>query len=300
MRYDVPPVPDSLLEELAFGLGESGALLWLAQAVATAGDLIERWELVPHEVLSGGSMSLCIKCGGAGGAELVLKVPASVPGGVTEKAALRAWGGNGAARLLAEDERTSAMLMNFLGRVGEGSYGLDDIVDLAARLHVADPSGHPFGPIQENLVRRIDWARDRFTGTGDEKHLADLAVTEELLDDLVSSQGPQVLLHGDLQAKNLIVHGDVLTAVDPLPTLGPDVFDLAFWIAKNVHAGPTVSYVDQVAETQPDIDRQSLLRWAWALAVLENRPYLARGREQRQEFIDGLRGQVIASARARR
>ncbi len=55
MRYDVPTVPDSLLEELAFSLGESGAQLWLADAVATAGDLIERWELVPHEVLSGGS-----------------------------------------------------------------------------------------------------------------------------------------------------------------------------------------------------------------------------------------------------
>ncbi|MBA2464399.1 MAG: phosphotransferase [Nocardioidaceae bacterium] len=296
MRHEVPPVPNSLLEDLVFSLGESGARLWLAQAVAAAEDLMVQWRLEPHEVLTGGSMSLCIKCEGTDGADLVLKIPANVPGGATETAALRAWGGNGAARLLREDTATSAMLMNFLGRVGEGSYGVADIVDLAARLHAADPSGHPFGPIEENLARRVGWARDRFAVTGDVKHLDDLATTEKMMPDLVSVQEPQVLLHGDLQAKNLIVHVDELTAVDPMPTLGPAVFDLAFWIAKSVHSHPTMSYIDQVAGLRPDLDRPLLLRWTWALAVLENRPYLARGREQRQEFIDGLRTEVLTSA----
>ena len=296
MRHEVPPVPDSLLEDLVFSLGESGARVWLAQAVAAAEDLMAQWGLEPHEVLTGGSMSLCIKCEGTDGADLVLKIPANVTGGATETAALRAWGGNGAARLLREDTATSAMLMNFLGRVGEGSYGVADIVDLAARLHAADPSGHPFGPIEENLARRVGWARDRFAVTGDVKHLDDLASTEKMMADLVSVQERQVLLHGDLQAKNLIVHVDELTAVDPMPTLDRPS-------STSRSGSPRASTAIRPCPTStrsPGCGLTStarrLLRWTSALAVLENRPYLARGREQRQEFIDGLRTEVFTSA----
>ena len=258
MPYDVPPVPDSLLEDLVWSLGEEQAVVWLEQAKGTARHLFDTWALTPVEVLSGGSMSLCVKCDGPDGAELVLKVPASVLGGASEKAALRCWGGNGAARLLREDDGTSAMLMNFLGRVGEGGYGLADIVDLAARLHAGAPVGHDFGSLDANLARRMFWAKERFAETADEQNLADLAVTESLLVELVPSGGRQVLLHGDLQAKNLIMHGDELTAVDPLPAVGSEVFDLAFWIAKSVHVHPTVTYVDQVCEIRPDLDRSYL------------------------------------------
>ncbi|QNN54421.1 aminoglycoside phosphotransferase family protein [Nocardioides mesophilus] len=189
------------------------------------------------------------------------------------------------------------MLMGFLGWVGEGSYELVDIVDLSERLHTAAADGFPFGNVQDNLDRRIHWARTRFGEDGCERHRRDLdgalRLLEGLLDD--GAREAPVLLHGDLQAKNLIVCGDRLTAVDPLPVLGPPVFDLAFWIAKSVHDHPTATYLDQVCELRPDTDRDRLVRWTWALAVLENRPALPRGREQRQEFIDGLRPEVLAS-----
>ncbi len=292
MDDDLPPIPDSLVENLAFNLGAAAAVTWLEGAVLRARVLCQEWELRPLQVLSGGSMSLCIKCAGTDGELLVLKIPAGLDGGAAEIAALRAWNGNGAARVLRTDRATSAMLMNYLGEVGQGGYGLEDIVDLAERLHEGDPAGFAFGTVDDNLTRRIDWATDRFREDGYERHKGDLALAEKLVVDLVFTHDSPVLLHGDLQAKNLILSGDELTAVDPLPVLGPAIFDVAFWIAKSVHQHPTLFYVKRVAELRPALDVDALLRWTWALAVLENRPYIESGAVQRQEFIDGLRSEV--------
>jgi streptomycin 6-kinase len=292
MDNDLPPIPASLVENLAFNLGEAAAVSWLQGALVRARVLVEEWRLRPLEVLSGGSMSLCLKCAGVDDELLVLKIPASIDGGAAEIAALRAWGGNGAAQVIRTDRATSAMLMNYLGEVGQGGYGLDDIIDLAERLHQGDPGGYDFGTVDDNLTRRITWATDRFREDGYERHQGDLALAEKLVVDLVFTDDHPVLLHGDLQAKNLILSGDELTAVDPLPVLGPAIFDVAFWIAKSVHQHPTLHYVHRVAELRPDLDAEALLRWTWALAVLENRPYIAAGAEQRQEFIDGLRSEV--------
>ena len=285
----LPPVPDSLRENLAFVLGPERAETWLVEAVECARRLVREWELTPLEVLTGGSFSLCLRCMDAGGAGSVLKVPAGADGGAAEIAALRAWAGDGAARVLRVDASTSAMLMNFLGRVREGGYGLADIVDLAERLHRGDPHGFAFPQVQDNLGRRVDWARDRFGEDGYEHHLEDLGLAEKLVADLASAAGDQVLLHGDLQAKNLILSDEGLTAVDPMPVVGPALFDIAFWIAKSDHAHPTRTYVDQVCRLRPELDGDALLRWTWALAVLENRPYLERGAAARQEFIDEAR-----------
>jgi streptomycin 6-kinase len=292
MDNDLPPIPDSLVENLAFNLGAAAAATWLEGAVLRARVLCQEWELRPLQVLSGGSMSLCIKCAGPGGELLVLKIPASLDGGAAEIAALRAWGGNGAARVIRTDRATCAVLMNYLGEVGQGGYGLEDIVDLAERLHQGDPGGYDFGTVDDNLTRRINWATDRFQEDGYERHKGDLALAEKLVVDLVFTDDRPVLLHGDLQAKNLILSGDELTAVDPLPVLGPAIFDVAFWIAKSVHQHPTLFYVKRVAELRPELDVDALLRWTWALAVLENRPYIEAGAVQRQEFIDGLRSEV--------
>lgn len=292
LQHQLPQVPDSLRENLAFTLGDAGADSWLDEAAQHAEQLFHAWRLRPLEVLSGGSMSLCVKCEGEDGAALVLKIPANLECGADELAALKAWNGNGAARVLREEPSGRAILMNFLGRVGEGSYGLDEIVDLAERLHTGHPGGYLFAHVDDNLMRRITWATERFDEPAYHCHRADLALAEKIVAELVYADDRHVLLHGDLQAKNLIVSGSELTAVDPLPVLGPPPFDVAFWIAKSVHDDPILTYVERVAAMRPDIDAEALLRWTWALAVLEHRPYIERGLDQRQTFIDELRSQV--------
>ena len=288
----LPPVPDSLRENLAFVLGAERAETGLVGAVECARRLVQDWRLAPREVLTGGSFSLCLKCLDEDGTETVLKVPASPADGSAEIAALQAWSGGGAARVLRTDPETSSMLMNFLGRVGEGGYGLADIVDLAERLHRGRPGGFEVPEVHDNLDRRVDWARDRFAEDGYEHHLDDLRNAEKLVAELSTRVTDQVLLHGDLQAKNLILSDGELVAVDPMPVVGPALFDIAFWIAKSDHARPTRTYVDEVSRLRPELDGEALLRWTWALAVLENRPYLQRGAVARQEFIDEVRDLV--------
>jgi streptomycin 6-kinase len=288
----LPPVPDSLRENLSFVMGAERADAWLVGAVDRARRLVQAWRLKPLEVLTGGSFSLCLRCVDDVGAETVLKVPAGVAEGAAEIAALRAWGGDGAAEVLRTDPESSAMLMNFLGHVGDGEYGLVDIVDLTERLHRAPRDGFGFGAVDDNLDRRVTWARERFAEDGYGHHLEDLYTAQRLVAGLLDGSDERVLLHGDLQAKNLIVSGEGLRAVDPMPVLGPALFDIAFWIAKSDHARPTQEYVDEVARLRPGLDRAALLAWTWALAVLENRPYLRRGAVARQEFIDDVRGLV--------
>jgi streptomycin 6-kinase len=290
MGSSVPPVPDSLRENLAYGLGVEESERWLAYAVTRAEALFGTWELVPEQVLAGGSESLCVKCTGPDG-DTVLKIPANVASGAAEVAALRAWAGNGAARLLRADPTDNAMLMNFLGWVGVGSFAAADVLDLADRLHGADPSGHAFGSVARNVDRRVAWAEERFSDTGHARDLADVAVAEKLLAELLYDD-EQVLLHGDLQPKNLIVSDHGLTVVDPMPALGPALFDVALWMVKCSDEHVLAELQAEILRLRPALEADRLLRWAWSLAVLESRPYLGSKNDHRETFITEFRTQV--------
>ena len=108
MDHDLPSIPDSLVENLAFNLGEAAAVSWLEGAVVRARVLVQEWALRPLEVLSGGSMSLCIKCAGADGELLVLKIPASIDGGAAER---------------SNDRRDRATIRPDLTRMSDGRLG---------------------------------------------------------------------------------------------------------------------------------------------------------------------------------
>lgn len=287
MGHAVPAIPDSLRENLAYGLGEAEAEVWLADAVRRAEALFDAWALEPEQVLTGGSESLCVKCTGHDG-DTVLKLPASVPGGAAEIAALRAWDGDGAARVVRDEPSQSAMLMNFVGWVGEGSYSLAAVLDLADTLHAADRAAYAFPPLEANLARRIAWARDRFQEVEDDEALADVDQAEKLLADLAGEldDGDPVLLHGDLQPKNFIVGDDGgLVIVDPLPAIGPALFDVALYVVKCRADHPLTTCQQEVLALRPGLDADRLRRWCWALAVLESRPYLGDLNARRVEYI---------------
>jgi streptomycin 6-kinase len=271
-------------------LGAAEAERWLAGAVNRAEQLFDAWDLEPEQVLGGGSESLCVKCTGADG-DTVLKLPASVSGGADEIAALRAWDGNGAPRVLRAKPEHNAMLMPFLGWVGEGDYTLPEVLDLADRLHGGAPTAYEFPSLEANLDRRVDWARDRFAEVDDQEALDDVDAAEKVLDDIVGmlSGADPVLLHGDLQPKNFIVSDAGLAVVDPLPAVGPALFDLALYVVKCVHDHDLTTCQDEVLELRPDLDPDLLRRWCWALAVLESRPYLGDLNARRVEFIRHFR-----------
>ena len=215
-------------------------------------------------------------------------------GGVTYRYTVTAYdrAGNGAARVIRTDPEDNALLMNFLGWVGAGRFTTAEVLDLADLLHVADPSGHDFGSVSRNLDRRVAWARERFDEAGLERERADLDLAERVLAELLYAADEPVLLHGDLQPKNLIVSAHGLTAVDPMPAVGPALFDVALWIVKSNDHRPLAERQAEILRLRTAPDADALQRWSWSLAVLESRPYLGRNNRGRETFINDFRNQI--------
>ncbi|MGA9748231.1 MAG: aminoglycoside phosphotransferase family protein, partial [Nocardioides sp.] len=205
---------------------------------------------------------------------------------------LRAWGGDGAARVLRADAEHNAVLMNFLGWVGEGSYHLRDVLDLADRLHTCPVDTDAFPSLEANLARRVAWAAARFAESGDGPAARDVVEAEELLASLLAGSAERVLLHGDFQPKNVIVGEHGLGAVDPQPALGPDTFDVALWVVKCGHDHSLLECIGEVSDLRSEIDVELLRQWCWALSVLESRPYLGAVNNHRTDFIDLVRDLV--------
>ena len=106
-------VPPSFVKARANWAGDTAAAE--ADALATLGEsYLERWELTPDGAAMHGVASLVQPVRRADGTPAVLKVPiidVEQPG---EAAALRAWAGDGAVRLYAEDPDTWVLLLERL------------------------------------------------------------------------------------------------------------------------------------------------------------------------------------------
>jgi len=146
-----------------------------------------------------------------------------------EAAALELWAGDGAARLLAHDEKRNALLME---RCRPGTYlhqadsddALRVLADLLPRLW--KPAGPPFRSIAEETswwTIRDEWKK---TGKPFEESLVD--ASEAAFAELVTSQGEQVLLHQDLHSGNVLAADrEPWLAIDPKPVVGEREFGLA-------------------------------------------------------------------------
>ncbi len=166
------------------------------------------------------------------------------------------------------------------------------MVSLADRLHAAPVSGYPFAALEANLARRVTWAAARFAESGDDDAARDLVAAEKLLGELIADDSSRVLLHGDYQPKNLIVSPEGLRVVDPLPVVGPEIFDLALWVVKCGQDKTLSDCICDLAAQRPQVDLEALRRWCWALAVLESRPYLGQSNAARVNYIDEARDRV--------
>jgi streptomycin 6-kinase len=81
------------------------------------------------------------------------------------------------------------------------------------------------------------------------------------------------LLHGDFQAKNLLVGSDGASrAIDPLPCLGDTAFDAATWCVLQSSRVPIGARVDQIAR-ELGLNADRIADWARLVGALEYRPY---------------------------
>ena len=238
---------------------------WLAALPGTLERLAARWQLELGEPYPMTYHWVCrARC--ADGAPAVLKVGLSDL--AREAAALRAWGGTGAVRLLRSDLAAGALLLQ---RADPGTAATDLVpdadeqataaaVEVLRRLHAEElpalstslralAGGHQLVP--RALVERA------------------VAVARELRVDAP----PEVLLHGDLHHDNVLRAGDCWLAIDPHGAVGDPGYDAGAWLY-NPPGLPTAQLlelvpgrVEQLADgLGMDVDR--VAAWGFVKAVL--------------------------------
>jgi len=202
-------VPENFKRQYAEREGESGQS-WIDSLPGIVGELAQRWDLTLGETVESGHVGLVVL---AHWYEMpvALKVSYPYPDTVHEGDVLAAWRGDGAVRLIDQDRRHSALLMERAGGSLE-TEPLDDAISVIAslwsRLHVHVP---PAGLASTNSA-----ARQWITSVP--------AEWSYLADDLQSDS--RVLLHGDLHYENVLRSTrEPWLAIDPKCFVGDPCFE---------------------------------------------------------------------------
>lgn len=290
----VQTLPREFVTAVEDNLGKDNAHNWLIHAVEDANRLAWEWRIAPDGVLTGGVLSLCVLCTDRSNAKVVIKIPADTESGRSEIAALSSWKMGTTPRLLQVDEKSSAFLIEYISAV-DNPIEAHDVFNLADSLHKNSANlDFKFPNLKTILDIRVDWAEERFLNPKYSHWQSDLAIAKRIIQRLLETTSETVLLHGDLQRKNLIVSPDGLRAIDPFACIGDSVFDSAFWLGLVHHDAPLLDILKRYSVGRSTEEYRRFLCWTWVVSVVENRPYEQLGTLERAEFISELR-ELVAS-----
>ncbi|HVB05892.1 MAG TPA: aminoglycoside phosphotransferase family protein [Acidimicrobiales bacterium] len=229
-RGALPEVPDDLDAALARYFGDEGrAFSEALPARVTA--LADRWSLELGEPLTGARTAFVAPCRRPDGTSAVLRVafPEQHPAG--EAAALSAWGGEGSVRLLEHDEGERALLVErcLPGTHLSAGEAADSVLAIGARLlrrlWRRGPGNGPYLRLEALAGRRAGEAEER-------RERLPRAMDATLVDEGIAlwrelpQSGGELLLHGDLQPRNILAAArEPWLVIDPKPLLGDPAYE---------------------------------------------------------------------------
>jgi streptomycin 6-kinase len=254
-------VPAAFRRTVVGAHGDAGAA-WLERLPELVAEVRATWRLKPAGTfpLSYGYVEPVVRADGSP-AVLKLTLP-SDPEAAREAAALAAFAGEGAARLLAHDPDWGALLLERLV-AGTQLAALEDddaatlaAADVMRRLHRPPPDGHAFPRVGE-WGAALDGA------------------TRREFDELCASAAAPVLLHGDLHHFNILRSGDGWAAIDPKGVIGEPAYEAGALLRNPLptlleHPHPErllARRIDLLAETL-DLDAGRLRAWGRVQAAL--------------------------------
>jgi len=231
-------VPAELAELHEKYSGEDGRA-WIAALPALAATYLDQWQLTIDGAVTSGAVALIIPVRRCDGSRAVLKLQPVDDETGGEPAALQAWAGHGAVRLLDHDPHSGAMLLERLDASRDLSTMEDDfaaakiIAELLIQLNSAP------APAGMRHLRQV--AAATLAQTPEAISLAQEPEERRLLincaaryQDLITEQIDNRLLHWDLHYYNTLSTLDGARewkAIDPKPLGGDSGFELlpALW-----------------------------------------------------------------------
>ena len=218
--------------------GEDGRT-WIAGLPALVAAYLDRWQLAIDGPVASGAVALIVPVARRDGSKAVLKLQPVDDETGGEPAALQAWAGQGAVRLLEHDPSSGAMLLERLDASRDLNTMEDDLAaaKIIANLLVQLNSV----PAPPGMRRLSDVAAATLAGTPDAIRLAEDSEERQLLikcaarfQELITDRIDNRLLHWDLHYFNTLSTldgGRQWKAIDPKPLAGDSGFELlpALW-----------------------------------------------------------------------
>jgi streptomycin 6-kinase len=278
---EIPPV---LAGTVVAEWGQAGRA-WLAGLPGLLAEVCAEWELQPQpEPRFALSYHWVVPVTRADGSAAVLKLGVPDDGHLAvEAAALRAYGGRGAVRLLAHDGARGAHLLERAdpGTPASALVPQEDAAALAALLSVrralhaaACPPDGELPPLSR-LGESFDGYLRAFPGDGPLPRRL-VSTAGRLFGELCASAPESVVLHGDLHHDNVLRSDRSWLAIDPHGWVGDPGYDLGAIL----YNPPELSDVDALAllpgrlsrliEAADDIPRERVIAWCFVKAVLSD------------------------------
>jgi len=306
-------VPAGLAETV--GAAGPEGVRWIRDLPARVDELLRRWELAVDGQLRHGHVALVVPVRRLTGEPAALKVGWPHPEAEPEAAALRAWAGRGAVRLLDHDAEAWALLLERL----DPDHDLDSLPDvegacdeaalLLPALHAVDPPDEV--PLVADLAR--DW-EEHLLGRWERAHAPfprRRAEEARELAGVLPAEGPVRLLHWDLHLANVLaVPGTEADpegrwrAIDPKPLAGdPAAEALALlrnrdeaWAAASDPPAAIRGRLARVCESG-GLDPDRARAWALLRAVVDHVGAAREGRTADARVLDALAA-ALATPRA--
>jgi len=252
-----------------------------------------RWRITVGERLPSHA-SVVYECRDTSGAARILKIVRAAEPLRREIAVLRAWDGQGAPRLIADDPALGALLLE---RVTPGAHlppGDDErdtrsVADLLRRLQSVDPPS----ALPTQAAAYDEWReRVRMNGEPNTAGMRLLEVARAAFTRLDASTKRRVLLHGDFIDKNLLLGASGYVAIDPIPRTGDACSDIGFYAAYHPPARAIATRARAVARVV-GLEEERAARWAAVWAVGEATETWRSDSAELQTWVDGAEARAL-------
>ncbi|GGM55314.1 aminoglycoside phosphotransferase family protein [Dactylosporangium sucinum] len=237
------------------------ARAWLAALPRLIEEVRDAFGIELSAPLHGGSCSWVAPCALPDGTAAVVKIGWPHREMTGEAAALLAWGGRGAVRLLARDPDRHALLLERCvpGQPVAGGDAVRIACGVLRELWAAAPPDglEELGTVAGEWADLVEERMARLRPPYDPGLVAEGA---GLLRELPATAQRRVLLHGDFNPGNVLSHGAGWVSIDPKPMTGDPGYDP--WPLLQIEGADPVTLAGELG-----LDRDRVVAWCVARYV---------------------------------